>query len=135
MIQFKKVKQNSFRIDITPLIDVVFLIIVFLILTLGKIHSFLNIELPKLEESFVSTNSNIPVLSIQRLSNEHYNILWNKKPIEMIEIESYIKREKPDKIILKCDKDIPYGFFMMILSKIQKNQNIELMLEYEMDKN
>jgi biopolymer transport protein ExbD len=131
MIQFKNIKQNTFRIDITSLIDVVFLIIVFLILSLGKVSSFLNIQLPKLEESYSQSEMNIPILSIYKSESGHYNILWNNKSIELFEMESLIRTNKPEKIILKCDKDVPYGFLMQIFEKIQKNQNIELLLEYE----
>jgi biopolymer transport protein ExbD len=131
MIQFKNIKQNTFRIDITSLIDVVFLIIVFLILSLGKVSSFLNIQLPKLEESYSQSEMNIPILSIYKSESGHYNILWNNKSIELFEMESLIRTNKLEKIILKCDKDVPYGFLMQIFEKIQKNQNIELLLEYE----
>ncbi len=135
MIEFRYNKPSSFKIDITSLIDVVFLIIIFLILSLGKIHSFLNIELPRLEDSGVTSSSNIPVLAIQKTETSHYNILWNGKDIELLELEFILKEQKPDKIILKIDKNIPYGFVVEVFARIQKNQNIQLYLEYEVDSN
>ncbi len=134
MIRFDNIKKNSFRIDITPLIDVVFQVIIFLILSLGKINLFLDIKLPKLEESFNNENRNVPIISLQKLSTGHYNILWNQNSIGLLEIESYLQKEKPEKLILKADQDIPYSFFMQVLGKIQKHQNVELLLEYELDK-
>ena len=133
MIQFKNEKKSSFLMDITPLIDVIFQVILFLILSVGKINFFLDIKLPKLEESYTSENKNVPIISLQKVPTGHYNILWNQKNIGLLEIESYLQKEKPEKLILRADKDIPYGFFMQVLGKIQKQQNVELFLEYELD--
>lgn len=133
MIQFEYKKYNSFKIDITPLIDVVFLIIIFLILSLGKIHSFLSIELPKLEETYITSFSNTPVLTIQKLETYDYNLFWNGKDIELRDLDHLIKNLKPEKIILKIDKNIPYGFVVEVLARIQRNQNIQVLLEYEVD--
>ncbi len=135
MIEFRYNKPYTFKIDITSLIDVVFLIIIFLILSLGKIHSFLNIELPRLEEPSITSSSNIPVLAIQKTESNHYNILWNGQNIELLELEFRLKEQKPEKIILKIDKNIPYGFVVEVFARIQKNQNIQLLLEYEVDTN
>ncbi len=132
MITFKNIKKNPFRIDITSLIDVVFLIIIFLMLNLGKIHSYLNIDLPKLEDFTSNIEEKIPVISMQKTTSYHYNLFWNKNPTSLIEIENKIKQEKPEKIILKIDKEIPYGLVMEVLHKIQKHQNIKLLLEYEL---
>lgn len=131
-MKFQYPKKNQFNIDIAPLIDVVFQLIVFLLLSLGKAHFFLNIELPKLDKEGIESEFNIPVISIEYKSEKSI-IYWNSIRILLKEIKEYIKKENPKKIILKSDKKVPYGEVISVLAEIQNFSSIELLLEYEME--
>lgn len=122
--------KSSFSIEITPLIDVVFQLIVFLILSLGKMHSFLNIQLPKLDQIGIDSETKIPIISL-RLENQKTEVYWNQKKINIQEIQEYLLKENPKKIILKADKDITYGNVILVFGEIQKFSEVELFLEYE----
>lgn len=131
-MKFQYPKKVQFNIDIAPLIDVVFQLIVFLLLSLGKAHLFLNIELPKLDKEGIESEFNIPVISIE-YSSEKSVIYWNSNKILLKEIKEYIKKENPKKMILKVDKKVPYGEVLPVLAEIQNFSSIELLLEYEME--
>ncbi len=122
--------KGNFSIEITPLVDVVFQLIVFLMLSLGKMHSFLNIQLPALNQIGVDSESQIPTISL-RLENQITEVYWNQKKITIKEIQEYLLKEKPKKIILKADKKVTYEDVILIFGEIQKFSDVELLLEYE----
>ncbi|MCS7204459.1 MAG: biopolymer transporter ExbD [Leptospiraceae bacterium] len=125
-------KKKSFNIDITPLVDVIFLVIIFLILNVGKIHSFLNIQLPKSEVNLIEVKGKIPTISIVYEKN-HYEIYWNQQIISLNQISEFLIQSHTEKIILKADKDVPYGIVVRVLSEIKKSKSVELLLEYEVE--
>ncbi|MFN3604629.1 MAG: ExbD/TolR family protein [Leptonema sp. (in: bacteria)] len=132
-MKFSYPQKNSLNLDITPLIDVVFQLIIFLLLSLGKVHSFLNLELPKLDQTIVELNEKTSILTLQ-YENQQSKIYWNTEKVSLKEIRERILKENPKKIILKADKKIPYGEVLPIFAEIQNFSSIELLLEYEVQK-
>lgn len=61
--QFKKYKkfETGFGFDLTPMIDIVFILIVFLILTANVAQNIFDLELPKADENY--KNEIIPIAS------------------------------------------------------------------------
>lgn len=51
MISFKRPKKESFRLDITPLINIVFLLLIFFMLSSSGANQGLNVQLPEAETS------------------------------------------------------------------------------------
>jgi len=111
-MRFRKhleLEKGQKEINITPLVDMVFLLLIFFMLTSSFIIlPGIKINLPKAVTSEVIKEKNI----IITVSNE--NIIYlNEKPITTSELSSFLeeivksKQEKP--LLIKADKDTQLG--------------------------
>jgi len=126
---------EDFKIELTSLVDIMFLLILFLILTTtftvsqGKF----NVKLP----SAVTSTSETPqsgVLTIVVTSNDEIYFGSKKVTLEglMNSISSYVQQHgKPKAVYLKADKNAKYGVIVKIMDvlRMQKVLNINLIVK------
>ncbi|MFH1459293.1 MAG: biopolymer transporter ExbD [Candidatus Omnitrophota bacterium] len=111
-MRFRKhleIEKGQKEINITPLVDMVFLLLIFFMLTSSFIVlPGIKINLPKAVTSEVIKDKNI----IVTLSRD--NIIYlNEKPITAEELTSYLKEivdsQKQRPLLIKADKDTQLG--------------------------
>ena len=107
--------------DLTPLIDVVFILLIFFIVTSSfKENKFvLDLTLP-------SSNSIKKVIKKKNISievNKKYYAYMGKK-IKLIDLENKLKKIKDKKLYINIhiDKEVPYKKVIKILDILQLNQ-------------
>jgi biopolymer transport protein ExbD len=110
---------DDFLPDLTPLLDVVFMLIIFLILTINTISFSLEVNLPEDEYNYLEIHllkSNSWQINQKKFSNEKKfkNYLLN-----------YHKKHPDQKIILITDKGSKVGKLISILTFLKK-QNIQM---------
>lgn len=111
-------RKRTSDIDITPLIDVLFMLIIFFVLTASFIQGKIEVELPTGKGQSKSMEKAITV-TVEK--NGH--ISWNGKIISKEEM-SILARESSDReILIAGDRETPYGTIAEILS-ILKNEGI-----------
>ncbi len=111
-MRFKRhleLERGQKEINITPLVDMVFLLLLFFMLTSNYIlQPGIRINLPKAVTSEVIKEKNI-IITI----NSENVIYLNDKPITPLELTNYLnetlkaKQEKP--LLIKADKDTQLG--------------------------
>lgn len=131
-------KSTPSLIDLTPLVDVIFLMLIFFIVTSDILPlKSLNIENPTLEKN--STPLTTQLLLVMDAQNVIY--MGSKKAImDFSTLEGSIKEEiaqlKKDQagieptIVLSVDKSVEYGLFLKIFS-IAQNCCSNLRLAYQ----
>ncbi len=62
--------EDEFKPDLTPMIDIIFIVMVFLLLTANVSVQTLNVDIPKTDESSQLSTPDKPVISIGILHNE-----------------------------------------------------------------
>ncbi|MFH1768497.1 MAG: biopolymer transporter ExbD [Candidatus Omnitrophota bacterium] len=98
------------QIEITPLIDCVFLLLVFFMLTSNfVIVPGINIRLPKVSSS-ESVGTKAVTLSI---SSEDI-VYINGEAVTYVFLEDYLKKVKPPSIFIKSDRDASWGAVVAI---------------------
>jgi len=112
-MKFKKsarVEAGLRQIDIVPLIDCVFLLIIFFMLTSSFIIvPGVNVKLPKaLTPEEVNARSLTVVISSEDI------VYIDNKPYTISEIENLIKEGKHDSIFIKADRDASLGIVVKI---------------------
>lgn len=112
-MRFKKnarVEAGLRQIDIVPLIDCVFLLIIFFMLTSSFIIvPGVNVKLPKaLKPEEVDVRSLTVVISSEDI------VYIENKPYTMSEVESLIKEGKHGSIFIKADRDASLGIVVKI---------------------
>lgn len=125
-------RRESLTMDLTPLIDVVFLLLVFFLVTsvFKKDELALLLKLPKTEQG-AGSQKKIEQITIE-LSNEEVAIDGEK--IEMEGLEANLEKAQKETLInLRVDGDVRYERLVKVLDLLQmkKLENISLITNKE----
>jgi biopolymer transport protein ExbD len=140
-MKFKStIKSSNSLIDLTPLVDVIFLLLIFFVVTSDILPlKSLYIEHPKLKQN--TTPLTTQLLVIMDVDNVIY--VGSKKNIsDLVSLENLARKElahirqiHPDanpSIVLSVDRRVEYGNFLRIFSILQDlKEPIRLVFEHE----
>ncbi len=114
-----KVRRRKSRrfadIDITPLIDVLFMLIIFFVLTATFIQGKLDIDLPS-GEGETSEMKNTMILTIEKDGA----IFWDGHRVAQEELPELARGAGDRDILIAGDKNAPYGRVAEVLSILRK---------------
>jgi biopolymer transport protein ExbD len=116
----KKKRYEYLSLDLTPLIDVVFILLIFFIVTSSfkKDKFVLNLELPQSSsiEKFVDKKQ----LTLE-LDNKYLVYMGEKITIERLKSKLALIKDKKQAIIINIDKTVLYKNVIKILDILQSN--------------
>ncbi len=108
--------RKKVHIDITPLVDVVFLLLIFFMVT----STFL--ELPGIKLVLPSAKTSTPqaIREITIMVNAQNQLYLNGQPLEWAQLESRLKsalmqRPSPKTLIIKADRSVAHGKVVNIM--------------------
>ena len=131
-MRFKKsarIEAGLRQIDIAPLIDCIFLLLIFFMLTSSFIViPGINVKLPK-----ALTSEIIDARSLGIVISSEDVIYLDASPHTIAEVEDFIKKGKYSSIFIKADRDASLGVVVGIwdLCKRQKIENIGIAISYD----
>lgn len=113
-------KDKGLEINLTPLIDVVFLLLIFFMVSTTFVYTnSLKVNLPKAKGESVETQKNVNV-SITKTGG----LLVNGKEVSKIAFKSKIKNlysENPNAtVIIQADKDSKHGDVVFVMDESKK---------------
>ena len=118
----KKVRRRRTRrcadVDITPLIDVLFMLIIFFVLTASFIQGSLDVELP-VGEGAASDAKKALTLTVEKDGA----LFWDGTKVTKDEVAGLAKSARGREILIAGDKNAPYGKVAEVLS-ILRNEGI-----------
>jgi biopolymer transport protein ExbD len=123
-------RREPLSLDLTPLIDVVFILIIFFIVSSSfkKENFALNLTLPQGANSAKMVAKNI--VSIELNQN---NIAYNGEKIDFLKLQEKLEKiaNKQEAITVKIDKSVPYQKVVELLDILQFNNlsNLSLVTE------
>ncbi|QPJ62101.1 MAG: biopolymer transporter ExbD [Candidatus Nitronauta litoralis] len=127
MINFTKKKRESFRLDITPLINIVFLLLIFFMLTSSAVNQGLDVELPDAATA-EKINSQEIALSI----GENGDLLLENEKVSMEELSGKIKslldENGRDALIIQGDQNIEFGLFGEVLDRAREGGVVKFLI-------
>lgn len=104
------------QIDITPLIDCVFLLLIFFMLTSNFIVvRGLDVKLPK-----AVTSKNIKKRSLTVVITSEDILYMNGEAITVKDLERYIRHNKFDSVFIKADRDASVGSIVEVWDVCKK---------------
>ncbi len=125
-------RRESLAMDLTPLIDMVFLLLVFFLVTstFKKDELALLLKLPTVEQG-TGTEKKIENLTIE-LSSDEIAVNGKKSSIEELPT-TFQKTDKETLINLRVDGDVKYTRLVKVLDLLQANklENISLITDKE----
>ncbi len=118
MSKYKKSRESA-KLDLTPLIDVVFLLIIFFMVT-TTFNNFgsVQIDLPSSTIQQTDKTKSIEII-IDKDGNYHISEDGKITQIQFSEIDNYLKTAK--EATVSADKNLKYQVIMDVITKIKEN--------------
>ncbi|WCE30617.1 ExbD/TolR family protein [Vibrio sp. SCSIO 43137] len=125
MIQTQTDREESLSLDLTPLLDLIFIVMVFLLLSTNVQVQTMEINVPQTEESNVLSVIEKQVITINILAGESRWALDSNKYQNWGEFTSALLqtvKTNPDKeLIIAADKSADVQSMLRLLAFLQKN--------------
>ena len=126
MIYFKEDINNKNKIDILPMIDIIFSILAFLIISslyLTRVET-ISVDLPKASNS-IKQNNKFVNISIDKSGN----LFINKKSIKFQDLKDNVVNlvdESKNLVVLNADKNISHGYVISVLDVLRSIDGLKL---------
>ncbi|MBT5632411.1 MAG: biopolymer transporter ExbD, partial [Nitrospina sp.] len=110
-MQFRREEEDNFALEMTPMIDVVFLLIIFFMVSTVFVDFSrrMDINLPTSKSSVIDET----VKSLEIEMSKGKKILMGGKPLTLLGLETTLAKMdfkgKKQNAIIRADKDLPYG--------------------------
>ncbi|MGB2782846.1 MAG: biopolymer transporter ExbD [Atribacterota bacterium] len=120
-MKFPHLSKKSARFDLTPLIDVVFLLLIFFMLTTTfvNLENRVKVNLPSGDFAAAESSENI-IITI----TENNTIYFNGKlidPVKLTESVAIKIKDEPEKIVvLEADQNVLHGKVIRVMDLIKK---------------
>jgi len=107
-------------INVTPLVDVVLVLLIIFMVTAPMLQMGIDVNLPKVKAKSVDITEEKLVLTI----DGGRRIFLNKKQIPLPDLKPKLEAIFQDRIdreiYMRADKGVPYGFVVEVMSEIRK---------------
>ena len=126
MVYFKEDLNNNNKIDILPMIDIIFSILAFLIISslyLTRVET-VSVELPKASNS-IKQNKKFINISIDKSGN----LFINKKSIKFQDLKYNVVNlvdESKNLVVLNADENISHGYVISVLDVLRSIDGLKL---------
>ena len=113
-------KKLMSDINVTPLVDVMLVLLIIFMVTAPMMIEGVKVNLPKTTTKFISTEEEPLVLTVTK----NRSIYLGRYRIRFKDLRHKIKiifeNRKNKELLLKADRDVPYGFVVKVISSIKK---------------
>ncbi|MCK5056766.1 MAG: biopolymer transporter ExbD [Candidatus Aminicenantes bacterium] len=115
----KRLSPNMSEINVTPLVDVMLVLLIIFMITAPMMQSGINVNLPKVE---TKTNPSSGGLVVS-VTKDRY-IYMDDQVVNLYLLESKLKEyfynKKKRVVFLKADKDLPHGYVTNVMGLLIK---------------
>lgn len=107
---------DDYDIDLTPLIDAVFMLIIFFVMTSGALKATMPLDLPSASTSeAVSTDKKFVSLAV----DSDGRIFFREKQIEVKDIKDILEMNPGYGVNLQVDKKSPFEIFVKVTDELR----------------
>ena len=119
-MRFRKDEEESFGMDMTPMIDVVFLLLIFFMVSTVFVdfNRQMDLALPTSKSSTVDETSK----SLEIAMTADKQIFFDGKKVTLTRLENMLLGSAPDQkktVIIRADKNLPYGDVIKLMGILQ----------------
>ncbi len=108
------------EINVTPLVDVMLVLLIIFMVTAPMLQQGFDVDLPKVAAKDIPAKEERLVLTITKKRK----IFINEHPVDLLKLRKKLQKickNRADKeIFLKADKNVPYGFVMKAMAEIKE---------------
>ncbi len=117
-------KKLMSEINVTPLVDVMLVLLIIFMVAAPMMMQGMDVQLPQTKAKAISSRDERLVVSL----NKNQEIFINEYRVNRSELQEKLKilyqNKKEGEVFLRADRSLPYGFVIQIMSDI-KNAGIE----------
>lgn len=121
-MRFRREEEDNFALDMTPMIDVVFLLIIFFMVSTVFVDFSrkMDINLPTSKSSVLDESAK--TLEVEMSKDK--KIFLAGKPLTLLGLETTLAKmqfkDKKPSAIIRADKSLPYGDVIQVMGLLQK---------------
>lgn len=117
----RKLTSNLSEINVTPLVDVMLVLLIIFMVTAPMMQSEIHVDLPSVESPDNPSSGGL----ILTVAKDHYIYLnSDKHPTNLFLLESRIKNHFVGKtrriVFIKADKEVTYGYVVDVMDVLKK---------------
>lgn len=124
MVSGSSGKRFMSEINVTPLVDVMLVLLIIFMVTAPMMMQGVDVNLPQTTAKNIKTKEDPLILTV----NNKQEIFLENRKVGLNELEkkvqSIFKYRREKEVLLKADKDVPYGFVIKVMASV-KNAGIE----------
>jgi biopolymer transport protein TolR len=107
-------------INVTPLVDVMLVLLIIFMVTAPMMMQGVSVNLPKTTTKYMKTEDEPMLLTI----NKKQEVFLENKKIGMKNLENKIRKIFENRlhkeILLRADKDVPYGLVVQVMASVKR---------------
>lgn len=113
-------KQLVADINVTPLVDVMLVLLIIFMVTAPMMTQGLDVDLPKTTAKSLRQEEKPIVVTIDKTGKISLGQFTISQKMLFQELDKYEKQNKEKPIYLKADKDVAYGVVVAVMSDIKR---------------
>jgi biopolymer transport protein TolR len=108
------------EINVTPLVDVVLVLLIIFMVTAPMLQMGIDINLPQVKSKTLDVSEEKLVLSINGKKEIFINNYKTNLTELGVKLENIFKSRIEREVYMRADKDVPYGFVVQVMSEVRK---------------
>jgi len=119
-MHFRREQEENYSLELTPLIDVVFLLLIFFMVSTEFVDFSRRMDITLPTSKAASDNEVVKNLEIEITKDKKIYIRGRRATLDQLE-RSLAKLKKPREVktIIRADKDLSYGFVVKVMGLLQ----------------
>lgn len=108
------------EINVTPLVDVMLVLLIIFMVTAPMLMQGVEVNLPQTTTKNIKTKEEPLMLTV----NKEKEIFIEKHRIKLdnleVKIQKIFQNRRDKEILLRADKEVPYGFVIKVIAKVKQ---------------
>jgi biopolymer transport protein TolR len=114
------------EINVTPLVDVMLVLLIIFMVTAPMMMEGVDVNLPQTKTKSIKTQEDPLILSVTKKGDVFLENHTVKLEDLGQKIETVLKYRKEKEVLLRADKDIPYGFVVKVMAEVKRAGIVKL---------
>ena len=113
-------KKLMSDLNLTPLVDVMLVILIIFMVTAPMMIQGVDVNLPQTTTKHIKTREDPLILTINKKREIFLETHLIKFDLLETKIKKIFENRREKEVLLRADKDVPYGFVIKVISKIKQ---------------